>query len=68
MIFLEKLYQTKIKKDCPFLRDIDFQKISSGGVCMEASYKLSLIYQKMVQDFKSGNKQAGYNDLDNLVT
>ena len=35
---------------------------------MEASYKFSLIYQKMIQDFKSGNKQAAYNDLDNLIT
>ena len=68
MLFLEKLYQTKIKRDCLFLKDVDFRDITSGGVCMQAAYSLSLIYQQMIQDFKAGNKQAGYKDLDDFIT
>ena len=35
---------------------------------MEASYQLSLVFQKMVDDLKGGNKPAFYNDLDEFIT
>lgn len=35
---------------------------------MEASYQLSLIFQQIVQDFKAGNKQSAYNNIDTFFT
>ena len=55
---LETLFRNKIKKHCPFLKSITVENIESGGVCMEASYQMSLIVQDIVQDFKAGNKHG----------
>ena len=67
-LILETLFQTKIKKHCPFIQEMKMNDIKSGGVCMEASYQLSLIFQQIVQDFKAGNKQSAYNNIDTFFT
>lgn len=35
----EKLYETKLKKECPILKESSFKDVNSGGICLEAAYK-----------------------------
>jgi hypothetical protein len=57
---LETFFETKIKRHCPFLKDVNAQEIQKGGVCLESSYQLSLIFQQMVEEYKAGSKQKAY--------
>ena len=35
---------------------------------MEAAYKLSLVFQKLQEDVKKGDKQAALKDIDTIIT
>lgn len=64
----EKLYQAKVKKDCPFLHDVSVEDLKSGGVCLESAYKLSLVLQQLEEDARKGDKAASMKDIDAFIT
>lgn len=68
MILLERLYQTKAKKSCPFLTNVTLQDIKDKATCMEASYRFSLLVQKFVGDLDKGDKKVIQSDLNVIVT
>ena len=35
---------------------------------MESAYKLSLVFQKLQEDVKKGDKQAALKDIDTIIT
>jgi hypothetical protein len=68
LILLERHFQTKCKKSCPFLTDITLQDIKDSATCLEASYRFSLLVQKLGGDINKGDKKAIVSDLNLVVT
>jgi hypothetical protein len=42
--------------------------LRAPGDCLEGVYRLSLVGQKLIGDFKKGDRRAILNDIDSIIT
>lgn len=68
LILLERHFQTKVKKSCPLLADVTLQDIKDSATCMQASYRFSLLLQKLAGDINKADKKAVLADVDTIFT
>ncbi len=50
------------------MTDITLQDIKDSATCLEASYRFSLLVQKLGQDINKGDKKAIVTDLNTIFT
>jgi hypothetical protein len=63
MIRLERIYDKKIKKDCPGFQNVSLQQIIKKGECAQASYDLSVLVQKFLADIEHGDENKAVDDF-----
>ena len=68
MLILERLFDKKIKKDCPSFENVTLRQIMDKGQCAQSSYDLSLALQKFLGDVERGEGNKAVDDFVALLT
>lgn len=67
-LLLERLYEKKVRKDCPSFQNVTVRQIMDKGQCAQASYDFSLVVQKFLGDLERGEGNHAVDDFVVVLT
>lgn len=68
MLLLDYFVETKVKKQCPFLKDFSLKNLKDNTKCAEDAYSLSLVFERAVSEFRKGDKKAVVSDMSLILS
>lgn len=60
---LERIYDKKIKKECPSFQNVTLRQILKKGECAQASYDISVLVQNFLTDIERGQENKAVDDF-----